>query len=170
MKKFNFDYFKKITSSNKSINDRCIWAKEYLYSRFEHLGSGSFRSVYKISKDQVIKVAHSKYDACANENEVFISEHYEDKHNVFAKVQQYNLDYIWVISKYVKSLSDDDIISNFNYNNLKKIDPKFDPNDSYYLAIDINNKKYFVEDLCPNNMGIINKKLIIIDYGNYKAA
>ena len=31
-------------------------------------------------------------------------------------------------------------------------------------------KKYFVEDLCPNNMGIINKKLIIIDYGNYKAA
>lgn len=126
---------------------------------YSYIGSGSCRSVYDMHNGYVVKVAKNMAGVEQNRVEYTIS--MEDNTNLFAKVLFAAKDYSYIIMKKAKKVSSMlyvrlyfSVTSERDFLNLyalQKIKNK------YNLILDDLNRE--------SSWGIIDKKVVIIDYG-----
>jgi hypothetical protein len=129
-------------------------------TRAIHLGSGSKRSVFKISPKRVIKVEkeitksadphQDRWFGRQNEREVNITNKYGHT-GLLANVIWYHPKYIWVISEFASTIKR----SIFNCERIEKLVEK---------SMD----DFNIGDICYTDarcFGMIDKRIVIIDYG-----
>lgn len=158
MSKFNLSHFKKLCANKTTLKQRILEATEYAGKYLYWFEEGTTRNVFRLNKTSVLKIAKPDYDVSENilqnKNEVYISTHYPNKH--FAKVKQYDNNYIWIIMEYIETISSEKYNSCF-----EEIKELFD-NLSH---VRIGRKRHYLYDAdLHSNIGIKNNKFVLVDY------
>ena len=83
---FNMNIFKNLTSFKARI--------QYCQTHLQRLSSGSSRIVYKIDDEKVLKLAKNRKGIAQNECEA--SDYYKKSIGCFAKVYEYDNNFLWV--------------------------------------------------------------------------
>lgn len=125
----------------KTANEIINYLESY---RVKCIGEGCSRRVYRISPNKVIKIQHD-WELNQNKVEAGLSDNISHKH--IAKVHWYHHKYLWIIADYATKIN-------------SKIAQKWCENNYNYF---LNN--FGIDDLCEFNVGRVNGKIVVIDYG-----